>query len=136
MHKAQPPWAPRQGSWAGTGKSSRRLTALAWIWKINLLGDPWKRARQTARRLYSPAPSAGTGMPRRRCQALMAMILCFRTGSVVSKARASKMKARSALVLMGSRSPSTPFHTAHVSTVKRCVANFYLVRTARSMGWM
>jgi hypothetical protein len=46
------------------------------------------------------------------------------------------MKARSALVLMRSRSPSTHFHTAHVSTVKRCVANFYLVRTARSMGWM
>jgi hypothetical protein len=65
---------------------------------------------------------------------LIALTQCFRTEIVDSNARASQMNARSALVLIGSRSLSTPFQTAHVRTLRRCVAYFCRVRRARSIG--
>ena len=66
-------------------------------------------------------------MPRRLCLALMALTQCFKTEIVNSKAKASQMKAHNASVLIGSKSLSTSFQTAQVSTVRRCVAYFLLV---------
>ena len=130
----QPLPGPSQAACSGTGKSSSFRTARAWMGKIRRRGVPWKRARLFVKRRYSPGPSTGTGRPSRLCQALIALTLCFSTGSVVSKANASQMKARTRSVLIGSKSPSTPFQTAHVSTVSRCVAYLRRVLCPRSMG--